>query len=153
MKFEQSLIEAHIFRINNNDLEFLLLRRAETEKYPNIWQPITGTIDNNEKAYETAIREIYEETGIIVDDIYVVPTLSGYYSYEKDIISMIPVFAVSVNLNQKVNISEEHNCYRWVKYNEASTLVAWSDQRHSMALICERFSSKNGNLKFIKIKI
>ncbi len=153
MKFEQTLIEAHVFRFKNTIIEFLLLKRAENEKYPNVWQPITGTIDEGEKAYETAIREIKEETGISFDNIFVVPTLSGYYSYEKDIISMIPVFSVQVTEEQIVKLSTEHSEYKWVCLDDAIRLVAWENQRKSMSLISEYYTSKNSNLKFIKIKI
>jgi dATP pyrophosphohydrolase len=153
MKYEQSLIEAHLFRINKNKIEFLLLKRAETEKYPNIWQPITGTIDSDEKAYETALREIREETGIITEEIFVVPTLSGYYSYEKDIISLIPVFTSQVKEEQIIEISAEHSEYKWIEIEVANRLVAWDFQRKSMSLISEYFFSKNSNLTFIKVKI
>lgn len=153
MKFEQSLVEAHIFRIKNEQIEFLLLKRAASDKYPNIWQPITGTINEGEKAFQTAIREIKEETGIDVESIFVVPALSGYYSYEKDMISMIPVFSVKVNEDQIIKISNEHSEYGWYILEEAEKLVAWDDQRKSMRLIYERFISSKSNLKFIEIRI
>lgn len=153
MKYQQTLVEVHIFSKINNEINFLLLKRAETEKYPNIWQPITGSINEDEKAYETALRELYEETGIKLNKLFVVPTLSGFYSYENDYISLIPVFAVLVEKDILIKLSHEHCCYKWVGYREALEMVSWEDQRKSMRLINEHFTKEKSNLKFIEIKL
>ena len=63
-KIITNLIEAHIFRKTKNGIELLLLKRSETEIYPGLWQMVSGKIQVNEKAYQTALREIKEETGL-----------------------------------------------------------------------------------------
>ncbi len=153
MTYQETLVEVHIFLKSDKEIKFLLLKRAENEKYPNIWQPITGSINKNEKAYETALREVTEETGIKVKELLVVPTLSGFYSYENDYISIIPVFAVEVEENIEVKLSQEHSDFKWVSLKEALEMVSWEDQRKSMRLINEHFTKEKSNLKFIKIKI
>jgi dihydroneopterin triphosphate diphosphatase len=42
-------------------LEVLLLERAD---YPGYWQSVTGSRDGEETLGETAVREVFEETGI-----------------------------------------------------------------------------------------
>jgi dATP pyrophosphohydrolase len=42
-------------------LEVLLLERAD---FPGYWQSVTGSRDGEESLRETAIREVFEETGI-----------------------------------------------------------------------------------------
>ena len=65
MKIIDDIIEAHIFRLVEDRLEFLLLRRAADEEvYPGVWQPVTGRMHEGEKAWEAALREIKEETGL-----------------------------------------------------------------------------------------
>lgn len=153
MKIVSSLIEAHIFRVNGNDLEFLLLKRSETEKYPNIWQMVTGSIDENEKAYKTAIREIKEETGLFPERFWIVPQVNSFYSHEKEEICLVPVFAALVNENCVTQISSEHSELKWLAKESAKKLLAWKGQRNAVDTIYDYFTSKDNHLKFIEIDI
>ncbi len=152
MNVESSLIEVHIFRKIENDLEFLLLKRASNEKYPDLWQMVTGSIEN-ENAHQTALREINEETGLTPIKFWVVPNINSFYSPERDVIVMIPVFAVLVDENQKVIISEEHSEFKWVKKEEAIKLLAWPGQRNSVEIIYEYFTNQQSFLKFVEIHL
>ena len=153
MKVSSILVEAHIFRKVENDLEFLLLKRADNENYPGIWQMVTGAIDENEKAFITALREIREETGLHPHKLWVVPTVNSFYSPEKDLISMIPVFAALVENNFEITISSEHSEFKWVKKEEAKKLLAWNGQRTSIDTIYQYFTSEMETLFFNEIKI
>lgn len=152
MNVSSTLIEAHIFRKIGIDLEFLLLKRASNEKYPGIWQMVTGSIES-ESAYQSALREIKEETGLTPIKFWVVPNINSFYSPEKDVIIMIPVFAVLVDENPKVIISEEHSEYKWVKKEEAIKLLAWPGQRKSVEIIYEYFTNQQSFLKFVEIHL
>lgn len=147
-----SLIEAHIFRTVDNELEFLLLKRADYEKYPGLWQMVTGSVNDNEKAFEAALREIKEETGLIPLKLWVVPNVNSYYSPEKDTVIMIPVFAAMVKESSKVIISSEHSDYKWVKKEEAKELLAWNGQRKSVDTIFQYFTLEKSSFYFNEIK-
>ncbi len=153
MQIDAYLIEAHIFRKINNDIEFLLLKRSPDEKYPNIWQMVTGSIDDDEKAYETALREIKEETGLVPEHFWVVPHTNSFYSPEKNCFCLVPVFAVLVDPNSEVVLSAEHDEYRWVKMEEAKKLLAWQGQRQSVEIIYEYFTKKESLLNFTRIDL
>ena len=59
------VIELVVFRFRDDRVEFLLLQRQEGESlHPGMWQIITGTIDEGERALDTARRELKEETGL-----------------------------------------------------------------------------------------
>ena len=73
------MIEAHIFRETENGIEFLLLKRASNQIYPGIWQMVTGKIEGEEKAHQTALREIKEETGLLPVQLWVAPTINSFY--------------------------------------------------------------------------
>ncbi|MCX6173803.1 MAG: NUDIX pyrophosphatase [Ignavibacteriales bacterium] len=152
MNVSSTLVEAHIFRKIGNDLEFLLLKRASNEKYADVWQMVTGSIES-ESAHQTAIREIKEETGLTPIKFWVVPNINSFYSPEQDVIIMIPVFAVLVDKNQKVMISEEHSEYKWVIKEEAIKLLAWPGQRKSVEIIYEYFTNQQSFLKFVEIHL
>jgi len=56
MKQETELIELHIFRIDGDSLEFLLLKRSSEQYYPGLWQMVNGKI-KKEIAYTAEQRE------------------------------------------------------------------------------------------------
>ena len=152
MNVTSSLVEAHVIREVGNEIEFLLLKRAANEKYPGVWQMVTGSIES-ETAYQTALREIKEESGLTPKKLWVVPNINSFYSPEKDVIIMIPVFAVLIDRNQKVIISEEHSEYKWVNKEEAKELLAWPGQRKSVEIIYEYFTNEQSFLKFVEIEL
>lgn len=153
METNHSLIEAHIFRTNGNDLEFLLLKRADYERYPGIWQMVTGSVNENEKAFAAALREIKEETGLVPEKFWIVPNVNSFYSPERDTVIMIPVFAAQVNVNSDVIISSEHSEFKWVSKDDAKKLLAWNGQRTSVDTIYQYFTSEKSTLFFNEIKI
>ncbi len=61
-KIPQSILAV----IYTKDLDVLLIERAD---HPGFWQSVTGSRDSlTEKLEQTAIREIFEETGILIVD-------------------------------------------------------------------------------------
>lgn len=153
MKIISNLIEAHIFREKNRELEFLLLKRASYQYYPNLWQMVSGKIKEGEKAYQTALREIKEETNLIPEKLWIAPNINSFYSPDNEYISLIPVFAAKVNPDSEVVISSEHSEFKWVNKDEAKNLLAWEGQRKSVDVIAEYFISRKSFLNFIEIKI
>jgi dATP pyrophosphohydrolase len=153
MNVTSSLIEAHIFRLVGKELEFLLLKRSEKEIYPGLWQMVTGSIDDNEKAHQTAIREIKEETGLTPVKFWVVPNVNSFYSPKQNSICMVPVFAALVADDSNVNISDEHSEYKWMSKDDAIKLLAWPGQRNSVETINEYFQNQQNLLHFMEISI
>ena len=153
MNVSSSLIEAHIFRIVNTDLEFLLLKRSEGEIYGGLWQMVTGSIDGNETAIKAAIREIKEETGLIPQKFWVVPNINSFYSPEQDEVLIIPVFAALVANDSNVIISNEHSEYQWVRKDEAIKMLAWPGQRISIESINSYLRNEQKYLHFLEISL
>lgn len=153
MEIKTTIVEVHLFRETNNGIEFLLLKRAEHEIYPGIWQMVTGHIDQGEKAYEAAIRETFEESGLKPLKMWVVPNVNHFYSAVDDYISLIPVFAVLVGREDKVTMCEEHCEMKWVSPDEAKKLLAWPGQKQSVDIITEYFTQKLSLLNFTEIKL
>ena len=152
MNIISNLIETHIFRESKNGIEFLLLKRAEDQIYPAVWQMVSGKIKENEKAFETSLRELKEETNLTPLKMWIAPKVNSFYSSQTDSICLIPVFAVQVKKDSKVIISDEHSEYKWVTSNEAKRLLAWDGQRKAVDLIEEYFLNEKSFLKFIEIE-
>ena len=151
MNIISNLIEAHIFREQNGKIEFLLLKRSPEQFYPNLWQMVSGKIKEGETAYQTAIREIKEETSLTPEKFWVAPTVNSFYAPDKDYICLLPVFAAKVKFNCEVKISKEHTEYKWVKPEDAKNLLAWNGQRKSVDVIVDYFLNRNSFLNFIEI--
>lgn len=148
-----NLIEAHIFRIKNGQLEFLLLKRSPEQYYPNLWQMVSGKIKENETAYQSALREIKEETGLVPEKFWAAPTVNSFYSPDKDYICLLPVFAARVNDEREIKLSKEHTEYKWVNPEEAKQLLAWDGQRKSVDVIVDYVLNRNSFLNFIEINL
>lgn len=153
MKIISNMIEVHIFRETKKGLEFLLLKRAEREIYPGLWQMVTGTVEAGETAYEAALREIKEETGLKPGRIWVVPNVNTFYSHEMDTITLLPVFAAKVNDKESVKLSEEHTQSLWYNPEDAKSRLAWEGQRHSVELITRYYSKDRIFWDYIEIKL
>ncbi|HKI78860.1 MAG TPA: NUDIX pyrophosphatase [Ignavibacteriaceae bacterium] len=147
------LIEAHIFREQDNVLEFLLLKRSKDEYYPNLWQMVSGKIEKDEPAFKTALREIKEETGLVPENLWAAPNVNSFYSVEDNAISFLPVFAAKVKLDSRVELSKEHSEFLWVSPEKAKKLLAWPGQRNSIEIITEYFINESKYLKFVEIML
>lgn len=152
MDIISQMIEAHMFRETSDDLEFLLLKRSDKVIYPGLWQMVNGKIKEGEKAYQTALREINEETGITPERLWVVPKVDSFYSHEKDHIMLLPVFAAQFSFFSKVAISNEHVEFKWVKPPEAKSMLAWDGQRQAIDLIVNYYKKEINFLNLIEIK-
>lgn len=151
MKIIDDIIEAHIFRLIEGRIEFLLLKRAANEVYPLLWQPVTGRMNEGETAYEAALREITEETNLTPGEFWVVPNVNSFYNPNKDTVSLIPVFAGRVAADSEITISEEHDDYGWFEFEEAIRLMAWPGQRKSAEIINRYFHHEKYYFELIKL--
>jgi len=152
-KLISNMIEVHIFKMSENKIEFLLLKRSEKEIYPGLWQMVSGKIKKSEKAYQTALREINEETNLKPIKFWVVPNINSFYLPQKDSVTFLPVFLAQVIKQSEVKLSNEHSDYRWLSAKEAKKLLAWSGQRRSVDIIIKYLTEKKSYLNFVEIKI
>lgn len=151
MELNASMIEAHISRKRKGKIEFLMLKRGEKAKYPGLWQMVTGKIKKDEKAYETVLREVKEETNMVVEKLFIVPNVNSFYSSVNDTINFVPVFLCLVSENDDVKISKEHCKFRWVSNNKAMKMIAWPGQQKSLSIIYSFLTKKEKEIRFVEI--
>ncbi len=71
MKTNFKIPESVLVVVYSDDLQVLLIERADK---PGFWQSVTGSKDTvAESLTRTAAREVYEETGIVVDGFFPLP--------------------------------------------------------------------------------
>jgi dATP pyrophosphohydrolase len=82
-----------------------------------------GRIEKFETPIETAIREVFEETGIVPIKLWNLPYLASFYNYRENEVNFSPVFVFEVYDDAKVNISQEHSDFKWIGLNDISKHV------------------------------
>jgi len=104
-----------------------------------LWQSVTGSIELGEDPYDTALRELQEETGInkqksdlIFDDLsHKFMIYSEWIDRYKESTYSNKEYIFSLKLNDEVSVklSREHSSYKWVDLNEAIHLVfSWTNK-------------------------
>ena len=136
-----NLIELYAYKRVNDEPKYLLLKRADNVVFPHIWQMVSGTIEGDEKAYETALRELYEETGIKSDSLYKIPKVSVFYYIEKDTINLVPIFLVKC-MTDTIVLSEEHAEYGWFDFPEALEKLHWNTWKENITFINDIIKDK-----------
>lgn len=114
-------------RVVNDANEVLLLRR--TRSLCGEWCQIAGAIEKGETAWQAAVRELREETGLIPLALYSGDICEQFYEAHRDAISILPVFVAHIDPAASVQLNPEHSEYRWVTFDEAERMVPFAGQR------------------------
>ncbi len=117
-----------LLRVSDDETQVLLLRRSHT--LVGEWCQIAGGIEEGEKAWEAALREVKEETGLTCDRLYSADICEQFYEADRDAISMLPVFVGFVDAGAKAVINDEHSEFCWVSLEAAVNMVPFAGQRH-----------------------
>ncbi|MFG6117234.1 NUDIX pyrophosphatase [Halobacillus sp. MO56] len=116
-------VAAVLIKRTDSDYKVLLLKR-DTSVLRDVWCYIGGGIEEGEKAWEAALREVKEETGITDLSLYSSNQFDQIYSPKENYIYIAPVFVGYVDESQKVNLNYEHSDYKWVSFKEALDTVS-----------------------------
>ncbi len=137
--FLSTTVQAQIvwFDIAQDCWKFLVLQRsAQASLFPLVWQGITGTIQEGETALQTAWREIFEETGLMPGELWVVPYIGQFFDAERDAIQSVPSFAAIVT-KPDVILSDEHADYAWLTEQDALHRIAMPTQRIALRVLVD----------------
>ena len=122
--------------------KYLLLRRSSAY-LTGTWQMVTGGIHEGEKAYEAAIREILEETGLTPKSLYSADAMETFYMKAIDKVMSVPVFVAFIEEEVEVALSpKEHDAYEWLDFQQARERLLFSEQRRVIAIVHENFVLK-----------
>lgn len=146
------IVEIFVYKKIDNEFKFLLLKRADDEEYPGIWSMPGGGIEEGEKAYETAVREMKEETGLTPNHIYVFDNVNVFYFMQDDLLHMVPVFLAEAD-ESIVELCNEHSEYGWMSFEDAYKKINWVRWKDNLKLINEILNDDNlfRTLKEIKL--
>ena len=105
-------------------VRMLLLNRAKDR----FWCHVAGKIEEGESAWQAIVREIDEETGIVVSELYTAEFLEQFYEPKRNCITVIPVFVTYVLDSTPVVLNEEHTEFGWFSIEEAKNMVPYPNQ-------------------------
>jgi dihydroneopterin triphosphate diphosphatase len=134
-------ISAYVIHRINKEPRYLLIHRCCGGYLNGTWQMVTGKVEKNETAIQTALREIKEETGLIPQKLYSADAVETFFIHSLNRIIFVPVFVAFVDTT-KVQLSDEHDRYEWLVFEEAINRLEWAEQRRIIAHIHEQFILK-----------
>ena len=120
-----------VVREVDGQYETLLVRRTK-EPLKARWLYVTGTIEADETAPETAIRELREETGLTADRLFSGNTVETFYATDLDTVCLFPVFVAFVSSDAEVALDHEAEDFQWLSF----------DRRHGMPRFSRRVRSR-----------
>jgi 8-oxo-dGTP pyrophosphatase MutT (NUDIX family) len=110
----------------------LLLHRQDHKPQGNTWNIPGGKIDNNETPLKAIMREVYEESGILLKPEELEPIKSYFIRYT-DCDYIYHTFKTKINKNPKVTIQpKEAKAFKWVTVKEALKLNLIEDEDYCM---------------------
>ena len=130
----KKLIDVYVYRMIEGKPEFLLFLRSSKKIYAHQWRMIGGKVQEGEKYWESALRELKEETGLEPQEFWTIPSVNTFYEAKTDQIHNIPAFAVSLYDDSTPELDDEHTEYRWISIDELDSYLVWPEQKRLIRL-------------------
>ena len=110
------------------DGKVLVVKRAEHDTLPGMWELPGGSVDEGETIIDGAVRELFEETGLRVKDFLAEFEGMDYVSSKninvRQINYLVDVYESEIKLDP-----EEHSDYRFIDLTDLDTLECTDNQR------------------------
>ncbi len=105
---------AVVYRKINNEIRYLLIRNRRSSN----WSFPKGHVENGETLEDTAVREVFEETGL---HIKILPGFKckSEYSIQNRIKKTVQIFVAATDDTQTIIQQEEIEDYLWLTYDKA----------------------------------
>ena len=115
----------------------LLLKR----KTPPVgaWCPVSGRIEPGEKAWQTAQREIAEETGLKNGALYRTGVTDSFYDPAENTIELMPIFLFMISRDQVITLDDRQSEYAWADVDTALAQLTFAGHRTALASIRRDF--------------
>lgn len=130
-------VSVFILRHTPTGAEVLLMERADS--LVGAWCQVAGSLEGSETAWQAALREMLEETGLRPDRLYSGDICEQFYEPKRECITIFPIFVAFVPKDCTVVLNHEHSAYRWVSFSKAREMVSFSGQRRSLLEIEAEF--------------
>ncbi|MFA5303976.1 MAG: NUDIX domain-containing protein [Candidatus Nanoarchaeia archaeon] len=116
-----------VYSIVNNEPSFLILHR---NNWWNGWELVRGDINEPEDAFMASLRIVNEQTWLNLAKVSPVP-FNYSYEYLKGLeVKKADVSCFAAKSEElTINLSSEHNHYKWVDYETAMKMLDFGEQK------------------------
>ena len=146
------VVDCYVYHQTDKGLKFLILKRNEKKLYEHLWQGVAGKIEKDEESWQTAIRELKEETALNPKKMFVADHVSHFYETHGDRINLVPVFGIEVD-SKDVILSDEHIEYKWVDFKEAFDTLVWNGQKKGIQTVYDMISNHDERIRWTSVEL
>ena len=126
-------IEAWIYHPEEREI---LLLKVEDETV-SFWQPITGGIESGESPEEACLREIKEETGLVLHRSNLT-SLGDFMVKIDENLSIHKNLFLVLTEQKDIQISDEHVGAQWIALEKVSSQLYWPSNQATFDIIIEK---------------
>ena len=126
-------IEAWIYHPEEREI---LLLKVEDDPV-SFWQPITGGIESGESPEEACLREIKEETGLVLHRSNLT-SLGDFMVKIDENLSIHKNLFLALTEQKEIRISDEHVGAQWVALDKVSSQLYWPSNQATFEIIKEK---------------
>ena len=130
-----------VLRFAGADAQALLLRRAGGA-FAGAWTFVMGTVEDGERATDTARRELIEETGLTATALFTAGELDAFYDPVRDRIVHVPFFVAHAGAGDVALEPDVHDEHRWVTFAQAAELLEFASHRRVLDEIYREFVAR-----------
>lgn len=155
MRVRYDMVACFVVRpgADGGEPEFLQLRRAPGKYLSGAWSTVRGKMEENERAWEAALRELKEETGIVPDDFFQLDTVDIFYLHGDDTLWHCPGFCAMVKREFEINLNSEHDASRWIGRSRIDADFMWPGERNQLAELCREVLDNGPAKKYLRIEV
>lgn len=137
-----ALIDVYPYRKIENEIQFLVMHRAERRRYAGQWRMIGGKVEEGETRWQAGLRELKEETGCRPATYWTIPSVNQFYEVETDQIHHIAAFAAELEADEPISLNHEHDDHKWIDLGQINRYIVWPEQRRLIRLIDELITTE-----------
>ncbi len=129
-------VDVYPYRRADGGTAWLVLRRTAGRPDAGRWRMVGGKIRDGEAAWQTALRELAEETdwhpGHGLRQLWALPSVNAFYEGDTDRVVLAPAFAAEVAGDPALD--DEHDAWAWLPAEAAADRLVWPEQARLLRL-------------------
>ncbi|HEY5061030.1 MAG TPA: ATPase, T2SS/T4P/T4SS family [Gemmatimonadaceae bacterium] len=133
-------VDVLVIRPLSGGWRVLALQRGSGTRCPGAWETVHGHIEAGEEPEDAAQREVREETGLAVTQLYNV-RVQPFYLHKQHIVHLAIVFAAFVAEPANATTGSEHQAAEWLSVDDALTRFNFPAERESLRTAVELLAS------------
>ena len=138
VKIRSRAVSCFVIDNAKTDPRVLILKRVG-EPLDGEWCQVAGRLEEGETAWQAALRELKEETGLVPVEFFTSNLCEQFYSVYADAIVVVPVFVAFVEDTPRVKLNHEHSEYQWMNLSDATKTLPFVGQRQVLRDIWDHF--------------